>query len=85
MNRCHNKRDGRFCSTGSGLPASIEKFKSDVRVADIVDERGDKNGYWLYLKPGFIDQEAGISSIHEFNSRDIKRRLNYVNKVKGKF
>jgi len=53
------------------LPISIIKLASDPRVDEILDERDDDNGYWVYLKPGFINTYSETHCIHEWTAADV--------------
>ena len=56
------------------LPKNLEKY-----VDEIIDERGEDNGYWVYLKYGFkVDYSASDHIIHEDT---VKECIDYLRSV----
>ena len=47
----------------SEVPASIRKWHAIID--EIVDERSDDNGYWIYLKSGYVNTMHDVHHIHE--------------------
>lgn len=45
--------------------------------SDVIEEISTEgvDGYWLYLKPGWIDIEAGTHQLHEYTVERIKQRF----------
>ncbi len=43
----------------------IERIKSDLRVAEVSDERELGDGFWVYLKSGWNNGSAEEHIIHE--------------------
>jgi hypothetical protein len=60
----------------NGLPAGLVKLAQDPRVDEILDERGDDNGYWVYLKPGWINTWHETHSIHEMTQAECIKVFN---------
>lgn len=54
---------------------TIERIKSDRRVADVSDEREMGDGFWVYLKPGWRWAEDWVHSIHEDTPSECLREL----------
>jgi hypothetical protein len=44
-------------------PASLKRF--DHLIDEVEDDRGDENGYWIYLKYGWINPLHEIHMVHE--------------------
>ena len=42
----------------------IQKLIDDPRVSEVSDERGSDDGFWVYLKPGWIWQ-CEVHCVHE--------------------
>ena len=57
------------------IPKTLQTVLADSRVCEIVDERRDDNGYWVYFNPGWINPETETHSIHETTIAEIKRQL----------
>lgn len=62
------------------LPKTLQELLAiDARIDEILDERGDDNGYWIYFKPGWINEMTETHCIHEDTVRECLRQLrNYV-------
>lgn len=49
-----------------GVAIILERFK-DVLADDPVDDETEYgDGYWFYLRPGFINNTDGIHFVHEY-------------------
>lgn len=47
----------------------IEKIKADPRVEEISIECATDDGYWVYLKSGFICAASECHAVHEWTMR----------------
>jgi hypothetical protein len=45
------------------LPASIRRFHAIIE--DVSDERDNEDGYWVYLKSGWINKLHEVHMVHE--------------------
>lgn len=52
------------------LPKTLAKLLADPRVDEILDERGDGNGYWIYMAHGWINTFSETHCIHEMTVKD---------------
>lgn len=51
------------------------------KIEEVSDEGGGEygDGYWLYLKPGWIrEPNDPVHNVHEWNMRDLVRSMRYV-------
>jgi hypothetical protein len=48
------------------------------RVDEISDERGNGDGYWIYLKPGWINPLLGAHLVHEYTVKDCMEHFKTV-------
>jgi hypothetical protein len=55
---------------------TLANIIADPRVSEVLDERGDQNGYWVNLTNGFISTNMECSSIHEMTIRECCDYLN---------
>jgi hypothetical protein len=46
-------------------PHTMKQIKADSRVESVSDERAYNSGYWVYLKPGWINTMTETHCIHE--------------------
>lgn len=60
------------------LPKSLNKLLSDPRVDEILDERSDDNGYWVYFKPGWINWLDETHSIHEMTAKEVLDKMKTI-------
>lgn len=58
------------------IPATLKRHAA--KIASIDDERGTQNGYWVNLKPGWIDAESGCHAIHEDTLSACELRFGFV-------
>jgi len=49
-------------------------------AVDSLDYEGKVDGWWCYLKAGFIDAESGCTAIHAWTLKDVWNKLSYVKK-----
>lgn len=64
-------------------PKTWKQIKADPRVESVSDERHLGSGLWVYLKPGWADQNfdpgwQDCSMIHEDTVKEICTRLGGV-------
>lgn len=62
----------------ASLPKGLQKLAEDPRVDEILDERGDDNGYWVYLVPGWINWLDETHSIHEDTQAECLDKFNDI-------
>jgi hypothetical protein len=56
-------------------PKAIANLLNDQRVDSFSDEREQDCGYWIYLKPGWINIEDEIHMIHEDSVKSVMAKL----------
>jgi hypothetical protein len=64
----------------------LEKLRSDPRVADVSDERGQEHGIWVYLRQGWdtaYDPLQVTRTIHEDTVGEIRVAMKRVVKDDG--
>lgn len=49
--------------TATELPKCLRKYAD--RIADVSDDRGNDDGYWVYLASGWRDPDGETHCIHE--------------------
>ena len=54
-----------------------KRIENHPAVASL-DYEGKVDGWWCYLKAGFIDAESGCTAIHEWTLKDVLCKLDYV-------
>ena len=54
----------------------INKIKADPRV-ESVDYEGE-DGWWVYLKNGFICEDSETHAVHEWTLKDLRRSFGSV-------
>lgn len=54
----------------------LNRIAKDPRVAEVSDEGID--GYWIYLKTGFICDESETHAVHEYTVKDLVRSFKSV-------
>lgn len=60
--------------TNIKIPKKYEKSISSVHY------EGKEDGYWVYLRDGFISSETECSTIHEWTTKDL---LNALKTIEG--
>lgn len=65
------------------LPKSLEPWGDIIEKVD--DERRYGNGWWVYLKPGYISPDSETTTIHEKNLKTVIHYLKRVEKDTGQF
>lgn len=60
--------------TGVTIPATLRRFAT--YIDDISDERGDGDGYWVYLVPGWICDE--VHCVHEDTIRECAKAMRCI-------
>ena len=55
---------------------SWSDLENDPRVEQVSDERASDDGYWVYLKPDYINEHMECGIIHERTFADIRRQMN---------
>ena len=58
------------------LPKRFQKFRK--YLVDYMDERGDDNGYWLYLVAGWINPNTCTHMVHENTQRECAEQLESI-------
>jgi hypothetical protein len=59
----------------------LDKLRSDPRVADVSDERGFGDGYFVALKDGYDTGDEGTTIIHEYTVKALRASMARVRKV----
>jgi len=60
------------------LPKTLQRLLAeDDRIDEIWDERGDDNGYWIYFKPGWINDMTETHCIHEDTVKECFKHLRF--------
>ncbi len=54
------------------------KAKYPEIIADLIDETGEDNGYWIYLKSGYVCPEMECGIIHERTIRECAKLFKTV-------
>ncbi len=64
--------------TYGGPPASL--LRACERHADKIEQVGNEgeDGYWIYMRAGWWNREAGTAAIHEHSVRDCITALRYI-------
>ena len=57
------------------MKKTLQKILKDPRVEEISDESADGDGYWVYLKAGYINREMETHCCHEWNMKDLLRSM----------
>lgn len=61
----------------SSLPSTLQSFlghKDRVsKIAEVSNETGLGDGYWVYLKLGFCWDDQGLHTIHEWKVKDVMK------------
>jgi hypothetical protein len=55
---------------------SWSDLKQDPRVESTSDERSNDDGFWVYLKPEFINDHMECGVVHEKTFADIRWQMN---------
>lgn len=55
--------------------ATLNTIKKHPKVDEISDERNNGDGIWIYLKPGFINEEKEVHCIHEHTIEECLEQL----------
>lgn len=55
------------------LPKTLRKWAH--LIEDVEDDRGSQNGWWVYLKNGFINPPSETHQIHETTLAECARQL----------
>jgi hypothetical protein len=55
------------------LPKPLQPFAD--RIAEVSDERDAGDGYWVYLKVGWRDEEGETHCVHEDTPTACARRM----------
>lgn len=63
------------------LPKSLQRFAS--KITDVSDERGSGDGYWVYLKKGWINTLSETHCIHEDTITDCAKEMRFVEVCHG--
>lgn len=59
----------------------LESLKSDPRVADVSDERGFGDGYFVALADGYDTGDEGTTVIHEYTVKELRQSMAHVRKI----
>lgn len=54
------------------IPKNLQKL-----VEEVIDERNDDNGYWVYLMPGYINTSTEVHMVHEDTVTEVLYQLRY--------
>jgi hypothetical protein len=69
-----------FSILGKTLDKRLEPYR--YMIADVTNETvnsdGDNDGYWIYLKDGWIDPDFEIHMIHEYTVADVLAHLPHI-------
>ena len=57
------------------LPASLRKWHAIID--DVSDERSNGDGYWVYLKSGYINTSQDVHLVHEDTLRECAEYLRH--------
>ena len=60
------------------MPNTIERILENPRVREFSDERSSGDGYWLYLKAGWRNDNGHEHAIHEDTPEQCLRELTSV-------
>jgi hypothetical protein len=63
------------------LPACLKRFAH--MIDEISDERGGGDGYWVYLKAGWIDADGETHCVHEDTPKECALAMGGVVKCEG--
>lgn len=65
------------------VPRTLRDFA--VKHPDVIEEVGceGEDGYWVYFRPGWVDEESGLHQIHEYTVVEVKCRFRLVKKEGG--
>jgi hypothetical protein len=58
------------------LPATLKRYEH--LIDDFEDDRGNQNGYWVYLKYGWRTIDDVVHQIHEMTLRECALQLQCV-------
>ena len=59
------------------LQALCDRYPDKIEL--VSDESRSGDGYWLYLRPGWIRERCDVvHSVHEWNMRDLKQAMRQV-------
>jgi len=59
------------------LPKTLQRLLDDPRVDEILDERGDRNGYWVYLKQPYWNCSTETSCVHELTVAQVMHEMRH--------
>ena len=62
-------------STNIKIPKKYENMIEEVFY------EGKENGYWIYLKDGYIHEEMECGTIHEYTQKDLLNTLRGIIKL----
>lgn len=57
------------------MKKSLARIAKDARVTDVSDETADGQGYWIYLRAGWINPALETHLIHEYTLRECEKQL----------
>ena len=61
----------------------LDQLRADPRVADVSDERGMGDGYWIVLKDGWYSPDMDCQTIHEYTIKALRAVMAGVKAVKS--
>ena len=60
--------------------AAIDAAAQQQYIESVDDERDTGDGYWVYLRPGYVF-DSSTTFIHESTVADVKKALSRIGKV----
>lgn len=66
--------------TATALPKCLTEFAH--LIESVSDERGNGDGYWVYLVTGWTDPDGETHCIHEPSPAKCAREMKHVRKCK---
>ncbi len=58
------------------LPKCLQRYTD--KISEVSDERSTDEGYWVYLAPGWRDDEGETHCIHEDTIKECAAKMKYV-------
>lgn len=69
--RAEEREESLRTMTETTQPKTLKELREHPLVDEIVDERSEDNGYWVYLKPGWRSPSTDTGSIHEMTVKEL--------------
>jgi len=61
-------------------PRTVSQLRAHPLVDEVLDERSDDNGWWVYFKPGYINTMTETHCIHEMTVKEVCSQFDYIEK-----